>query len=118
LLHTHKVIVTGFVIVGAGFDGILVANSDNVQVSHNLLVHNGDVGVDFNGTSYSLAYHNVSEFNGGGGFLVADDLGVNHDNVVAWNFATRNPGRLRRHRGGALHGGGVRQRRRAQPAYV
>jgi hypothetical protein len=44
------------------------------------------------GTSYSQAYHNISEFNGGGGFLVADDLGVNHDNVVAWNFATRNPG--------------------------
>jgi hypothetical protein len=42
-----------------------VANSDNVQVSHNLLVHNGDVGVDFNGTSYSQAYHNISEFNGG-----------------------------------------------------
>ena len=52
VLHTHKVIVTGFVVAGAGFDGILVANSDNVQVSHNLLVHNGDVGVDFNGTSY------------------------------------------------------------------
>lgn len=64
VLHTHKVIVTGFVIVGVGF----------------------------NGTSYSQAYHNVSEFNGGGGFLVADDLGVNHDNVVTWNFATRNPG--------------------------
>jgi Right handed beta helix region len=92
VLHTHKVIVTGFVIVGAGFDGILVANSDNVQVSHNLLVHNGNVGMDFNGTSYSQAYHNISEFNGGGGFLVADDLGVNHDNVVAWNFATHNPG--------------------------
>jgi len=27
------------------------------------------------GTSYSQAYHNVSAFNGGGGFLVADDLG-------------------------------------------
>ena len=91
VLHTHKVIVTGFVIVGAGFDGILVANSDNVQVSHNLLVHNGDVGVDFNGTSYSQAYHNISEFNGGGGFLVADDLGVNHDNVVAWNSPPTTP---------------------------
>jgi hypothetical protein len=52
----------------------------------------GIVGVDFNGTSYSQAYHNLSAFNGGGGFLVADDLGVTHDNVVAWNFATRNPG--------------------------
>lgn len=92
VLHTHKVIVTGFVIADAGFDGILVALSDNVQVSHNLLVHNGDVGVDFNGTSYSQAYHNISEFNGGGGFLVADDLGVTHDNVVAWNFANHNPG--------------------------
>jgi hypothetical protein len=80
------------VVVGAGFDGILVALSDNVQVSHNLLVHNGNVGVDFNGASYSQAYHNISAFNRGGGFLVADDLGVTHDNVVAWNFATHNPG--------------------------
>jgi Right handed beta helix region len=69
-----------------------VLRSDNVQVSYNLLLHNGDVGVDFNGTSYSQAYHNISDFNGGGGFLVADDLGVTHDNVVAWNSATHNPG--------------------------
>lgn len=61
-------------------------------MSHNLLLHNGNVGVDFNGTTYSQAYHNIAEFNGGGGFLVADDLGVTHDNVVAWNFAGHNPG--------------------------
>ena len=58
VLHTHKVIVTcfvvvGFVVVGAGFDGVLMATSDNVQVSHNLLVHNGDVGVDLNGATTS-----------------------------------------------------------------
>jgi Right handed beta helix region len=92
VLHTHKVIISGFRVVGAGFDAILVALSDNVQVRHNVLEHNGDVGVDFNGTSYSQAYHNVSRFNRGGGFLVADDLGVNHGNVVAWNVAADNPG--------------------------
>ncbi len=54
--------------------------------------HNGDVGVDFNGTSDSLATHNLSEFNKGGGFLIADDLGPTHFDAVTRNEATRNPG--------------------------
>ena len=44
-------------------------------MSHNLLKHNGDVGVDLNGSSWSQATGNVSEDNTGGGFLVADDVG-------------------------------------------
>ena len=84
--------VTGFTVVNAGFDAILVARSRRVLVSHNVLKHNGDVGVDFNGTSDSLATHNLAEHNKGGGFLIADDLGPTHFDAVTWNVATRNPG--------------------------
>lgn len=89
---TRNVEVTGFTVKNAGFDAILVGRSSRVLVSHNLLEHNGDVGVDFNGTSDSLATHNLSEFNKGGGFLIADDLGPTHYDAVTWNKATRNPG--------------------------
>ena len=88
----RNVEVTGFTVENAGFDAILVARSRRILVSHNLLRDNGDVGVDFNGTSDSLATHNLSEHNKGGGFLIADDLGPTHYDAVTWNEATRNPG--------------------------
>ena len=89
---TRNVEVTGFTVENAGFDAILVGRSSRVLVSHNLLQHNGDVGVDFNGSSDSLATHNLSQYNKGGGFLIADDLGPTHYNAVTWNEARRNPG--------------------------
>ena len=92
VLGTSNVLVSGFTVVRAGFDAILVARSTRVRVSHNVLLNNGDVGVDFNGTTWSVADHNLSEYNGGGGFLVADDVGPTGHDVVAWNVASRNPG--------------------------
>jgi nitrous oxidase accessory protein NosD len=92
VLATRHVLVRGFTVINAGFDAILVARSAFVRVSRNVLLHNGDVGVDFNGTSFSQADHNLSKFNAGGGFLVADDVGRTGHDVIAWNEATRNPG--------------------------
>ncbi|HEY3955894.1 MAG TPA: right-handed parallel beta-helix repeat-containing protein [Streptosporangiaceae bacterium] len=92
VLATKGVHVSGFHITGAGFDAILVALSSHVTVSGNTLMHNGDVGVDLNGSSWSTATHNVSEHNHGGGFLVADDVGPNSHNTVSFNIASRNPG--------------------------
>jgi hypothetical protein len=92
VLGTRHVAVRGFRVTGAGFDAILVALSSHVRVSHNVLEHNGDVGVDFNGSSFSAASHNVSKFNKGGGFLVADDVGPARGNTVSWNVASHNPG--------------------------
>jgi hypothetical protein len=92
VLGTRNVLVSGFTVVNAGFDAILVAKSAFVRVSRNVLLNNGDVGVDFNGTSYSVADHNVSKFNAGGGFLVADDVGRTGHDVISWNVASRNPG--------------------------
>ena len=92
VLGTHNVRVSGFKVRNAGFDAILVGLSSRVSVSHNVLRNNGDVGVDLNGSSWSQAIGNVSENNMGGGFLVADDVGPNSHNVVAWNLASHNPG--------------------------
>jgi nitrous oxidase accessory protein NosD len=92
VLKTRDVQIMGFRINRAGFDAILVALSTHVLVSHNVLKHNGDVGVDFNGTSFSRASHNVSKFNHGGGFLVADDVGSTEHDIISWNVASHNPG--------------------------
>lgn len=88
----RHVLVRGLTVIDAGFDAILVARSSDVRVTRNTLLHNGDVGVDFNGSSYSLADHNVSKYNAGGGFLVADDAGRTGHDEVSWNVASRNPG--------------------------
>jgi nitrous oxidase accessory protein NosD len=92
VLGTSNVQVSGFRVVDAGFDAVLVALSSHVSVSRNLLLHNGDVGVDINGSSWSQATRNVSKHNAGGGFLVADDVGRSSHNVIAWNVASHNPG--------------------------
>jgi len=92
VLGTRDVRVSGFRVMGAGFDAILVGASSHVSVSHNYLWDNGDVGVDINGSSYSQATSNYSAHNEGGGFLVADDIGPSSYNEVGWNIATRNPG--------------------------
>ena len=55
VLATKNVRVSGFKVVDAGFDAILVALSSHVSVSRNVLLHNGDVGVDINGSSWSQA---------------------------------------------------------------
>jgi nitrous oxidase accessory protein NosD len=92
VLHTHHVSIRGFRVTGAKFDAILVALSSHVRVARNVLVHNGDVGVDLNGTSRSTVTRNVSDHNTGGGYLIADDIGPAGHNTVSWNVASRNPG--------------------------
>jgi nitrous oxidase accessory protein NosD len=89
---THSVVISGFTVRNAGFDGILVGQSYHVQLNFNTMTHNGDVGIDFNGTTRSQAYHNTSAFNHGGGYLIADDLGPAWGDVVSWNVADHNPG--------------------------
>ena len=92
VVGTSDVRVSGFEVEDAGFDAILVAKSSHVSVSDNLLVHNGNVGVDINGSSFTEAVRNTAEYNTGGGFLVADDLGRSSHNGVSHNVASRNPG--------------------------
>ena len=92
VLETTKARVSGFKVIDASFDAILVGLSSHITVTGNVLLHNGDVGVDLNGASWSQVTHNVSKYNAGGGFLVADDVGATSHNTVAWNVASDNPG--------------------------
>jgi parallel beta-helix repeat protein len=92
VVGTHDVRVSGFKVEDAGFDAILVARSSDVTVSDNVLVHSGNVGVDINGSSFSQAVRNTAEYNTGGGFLVADDLGKSSHNGISHNVASRNSG--------------------------
>jgi hypothetical protein len=91
VLAAKGVLVSGFKVINAGFDAVLVGLSSHVRVSHSVLLHNGDVGVDFNGSTYGIADHDVSKYNTGGGFLIADDVGPSNHDVVAWSVASRNP---------------------------
>jgi parallel beta-helix repeat protein len=92
VLGTSYVRVSGFQVGNAGFDAILVARSSHVSVSRNVLLHNGDVGVDVNGSSWSQVTGNTAKYNTGGGYLVADDVGPNSHNVISGNVASYNPG--------------------------
>jgi Right handed beta helix region len=92
VVGTSGVRVIGITVEHAGFDAILVARSSHVSVSDNVLLHNGDVGVNLNGSSLSQAVRNTSEYNAGGGFLVADDNGRTSHNLIADNVASHNPG--------------------------
>ena len=92
VVGTHDVRVSGFKVEYAGFDGILVASSSYVTVADNVLVHNGYVGVDLNGSCLSHVTNNLSEYNADGGFLIADDLGRTSRNDVSYNVASHNAG--------------------------
>ena len=92
VLGTSDVRVTGFKVVDAGFDGILVRLSSHVSVSGNVLMDNGGAGVEINGSSSSQATGDTAEDNTGGGFTLADDAGPDSHNVVSGNVASHNPG--------------------------
>jgi parallel beta-helix repeat protein len=92
VLSTKNVRVSGFRVLDAGFDAILVARSSHVLVTGSVLTHNGNVGVDLDGSSWSQATHNTAEFNTGGGYLVTDDIGPSSHNTVSYNVASHNPG--------------------------
>jgi len=92
VIGTHDVQVSGFQVEHAGFDGILVGSSSYVTLTSNVVVHNGYVGVDINGSTLSRVTRNLSEYNAGGGFLVADNLGRTSRNDISSNVATRNSG--------------------------
>jgi parallel beta-helix repeat protein len=92
VLRTRHVLVSGFRVVNARFDAILVARSTRIRVSSNVLLHNGDVGVDLNGSSFSVADHNTARYNAGGGFLVTDAMGPSSFDALTSNEASLNPG--------------------------
>src|SRR5580692_8061989 len=109
-----NVVVTGFKVENANFEGILVTNASNVTVWGNIVANNdkslepaipacpgipafetGEAfdcgeGVHLLGVDHSIVANNLVE-NNAGGILLSDDTGQTHDNLVTGNVSRNNP---------------------------
>jgi len=109
----NNVIVTGFTLENANYEGLLVTNAASVMISRNTVTGNNllfdpksetcpgqppfETGEDFDcgegihimGVSYSTITENVSA-NNSGGVLISDDTGATHDNLIASNVVKNN----------------------------
>jgi len=109
-----NVIVTGFTVKNANFEGILITNASFVTVWGNTVTNNDvnlepsipacpgipdfETGEDFDcgegvhliGVDHSTVANNTVE-NNAGGILLSDDTGQTHDNLVTGNLSMDNP---------------------------
>jgi hypothetical protein len=109
-----EVVIAGFTIASANFEGILVVNASNVTIWNNQVIHN-DLGLDIAGmqclgqpafetnegddcgegihlmgVDHSTVAQNVSELNSGG-ILITDETGASYDNLITGNTVRDNP---------------------------
>ena len=112
-----EVVVRGFTIQNANFEGILVTNASSITISDNIVVSNTlalDVsdpanpkcpgtpafetnedfdcgeGIHLSGVDHSIVANNLVK-NNSGGILLSDDTGETHDNVITGNIVKGNP---------------------------
>lgn len=109
-----NVVVRGFAVENANYEGILVTNASAVVISSNQVLGNDvslsvatttcpgqpsfETGEDFDcgegihlmGADHSIVADNIVE-NNSGGILLSDDTGETHDNVVTGNLVQNNP---------------------------
>jgi hypothetical protein len=107
-----KVVVTGFTVKNANFEGILITNASYVILAENEVIHNdlilnpsgcpgqpafetseGDdcgEGIHLIGVDHSTVRHNTSERNSGG-ILLTDETVATHDNLIIGNLVRNNP---------------------------
>jgi nitrous oxidase accessory protein NosD len=109
-----NVVVSGFTLENANFEGALIVNASDVILRANhvhdnnksLLVDSGTCpgipdfepgeqmdcgeGIHIMGVSYSSIANNISESNSGG-ILISDDSGQTHDNIIINNQVHDNP---------------------------
>jgi parallel beta-helix repeat protein len=108
------VLVAGFTVRNASFEGVLVANASSVTVYANRVVLNDKSlqlnpapscpglpsfetlegfdcgeGIHLTGVDHSTVAHNLVE-NNAGGILLSDDTGATHDNVITGNVVRNN----------------------------
>ena len=108
------VVVSGFTVQNANFEGILLTNVSDATITSNQVLHN-DLSVDINtsmcpgqpafetlegddcgegihllGVDHSIISNNVIE-NNSGGILLSDDTGATHDNLIMGNIVQNNP---------------------------
>ena len=106
-----KVVVTGFTIENANFEGILVTNASFVTVRGNEVIHNDVLvnpngcpglppfeslegedcgeGIHLMGVDHSTVANNTSK-NNSGGILLSDDTGATHHNLIIANLVRDN----------------------------
>lgn len=108
-----NVVISGFTVRYANFEGILVANASDVTLVDNTVSHNNlslDIstpacpnipafetneaedcgeGVHLMAVDHSSMFRNEVSWNSGG-ILISDETGPNHDNIVSNNFVHNN----------------------------
>ena len=119
--HNHPglthVVVTGFTVKNANFQGILVTDSSFVNIAGNVVTGNdkslqpfhagGPIcpglppyftagegfdcgeGIHLSGVTHSTVANN-QVVNNAGGILISDDTGPNHDNLISGNLVANN----------------------------
>jgi parallel beta-helix repeat protein len=110
----RDVVVSGFTIENANYEGALVTNASDVTIKNNHVLYNDaslnieavtcpgqpafETGEDFDcgegihllGVEYSTVANNIVA-NNAGGILLSDDTGQTHDNLVTGNLSKDNP---------------------------
>lgn len=106
-----KVVVTGFTVENANFEGVLVTNASYVTIWDNEVIHNDLVlnasgcpgqpsfetaegedcgeGIHLMGVDHSTVANNTSK-NNSGGILLSDDTGATHHNLIIANLVRDN----------------------------
>jgi len=109
-----NVLVTGFTVKNANFEGILVTNASSVTIQNNEVVGNDrslnisaatcpglpafetsegedcGEGIHLVGVANSIVADNTSE-NNSGGILLTDETAATHDNLIIGNTVRNNP---------------------------
>jgi parallel beta-helix repeat protein len=107
-----RVVVTGFTIENANFEGVLVTNASLVTIWQNEVIDNDKAltpsgtclqppfetlegfdcgeGIHFSGVDHSIVANNIVK-NNSGGILLSDDTGATHDNLIRGNVVKNNP---------------------------
>jgi parallel beta-helix repeat protein len=111
------VLVSGFTVQNANFEGILVTGATGITISGNIVQKNNvglvpaagttaatcpgipaydtsegqdcGEGIHFNGVTHSVIANNTVQ-NNSGGILISDDAGATHDNVITGNTVMNN----------------------------
>jgi parallel beta-helix repeat protein len=117
-VDASHVVVSGFTVANADFQGILVINATDVTITNNHVTGNdrklqpfaagGPVcpgirpafvagegfdcgeGIHLSGVTNSTVSNNLVDHNAGG-ILISDDTGPNHDNLITGNTVQDNP---------------------------
>lgn len=109
------VVITGFTIQNANFQGILVENVSNATIWNNQVLSNDKSlnitagtcpglpmalqsgegedcgeGINLTGVDHSVVANNVVQKNAGG-ILISDDTGATFENVISGNLVSNNP---------------------------